>query len=66
MELRNRPVRAAPVTRNRRGLNPRPVRNGLPGLLPYVYGARRPAWAVRAVAASIAEHGEPYTSYVED
>ncbi len=36
----------------------RPVRNGLP-VVPYRYRAPRPAWAVRAVAASIAEHGEP-------
>ena len=37
----------------------RGTRNGLPGTVPYVYRARRQPWAQRAVAASIAEYGEP-------
>jgi len=58
VELRERPLVAAAVTVSQTG-KARPVRNGLPDVLPYRYRARRPAWAQRAVAASIAEHGEP-------
>jgi len=62
VELRERLLRAAAVTvdhPNERKPLARPIRNGLPGFVPYQRGARRPAWAVRAVQASIAEHGEP-------
>ena len=45
----------------KRGTQPRPVRNGLPPVVPYVYRAPRPGWAVRAVAESIARNGEPLT-----
>jgi len=62
VELRERLLRAAAVTVDHPGERKpvaRPVRNGLPVVPPYRYRAPRPAWAVRAVAASIAEHGEP-------
>jgi len=37
----------------------RRIRNGMPEVLPYRWRAPRPAWAVRAVQESMAEHGTP-------
>jgi hypothetical protein len=43
----------------RRGKELRGFRNELPDFVPYRYGAPRAAWARQAIAAAIAEHGEP-------
>jgi hypothetical protein len=43
-------------------------RNGIPhtgpGHRPYVYGAPRPAWMARAIAAAEAQHGPPQPTCV--
>ena len=61
--LRREPIQATPVKAIsvRYGPAPRfrPVRTGVPFQQPYVYGAPRPAWAVRAIAAAEDEHGLP-------
>jgi len=31
----------------------------VPAMVPYVYGARRPLWTIRAIQRAEAEHGTP-------